>query len=504
MNNRHPKDDLPSSQEAPAPQSRTRRRDPGLLTWVEVVRFVRRNLWVILGASVGLSVLVLLILVLFRPPTYQGVATLVIAPQGFSPELKTATALVEEYQRLLESNAVVAETAKRLRSEGVLKAAEPLRVGDEIRSAVVVSPRADVTTLSPIIEVTAEASTPEAAAAMANAWSEVFLEHAGQIQEDNMVPMIDLIEGQYQGERARLLDLRENEARLATEYQARLDELSLTWDRKLVGASKHTEDLAVQHKIETRRAMEEFAAGAGLALATESSLEGIGEWGRYEPPGEVEKKLLQILSLRAQLAQTPRLLVLEKTISDNSLWQMMALTQGQMKDHQSVLDRRLVTHETNALYDQLTLRLSEIETELDSIPSNERYRIHRFSADLERLQAERVADLAKLLSDRALLVNDLERQRSRELQAVERERKLQLDQIRADIGRQANLFTKLAETRDQAGFAQAGQALREARLAAPAGPPGAPEPQGIGFMALVAAFVGGLLGLVISLAREAG
>lgn len=497
--------DRDSAGESPSPApAGSRSVDPGLLTWADVGRFIRRNLRIILGASLGLTGLVLLSLVIFSSSSYEGVATLVIAPHRPGSELKAPTAPLEDYQRLLESKTVVAATAERLRSDGVLKDGEPLRIGDEIRSEVVVSPAAEATTLSPMIELVGEASTPEAAAAVANTWGQVFLEHGRKIREDDVGPMIGLIEDQYQEVRARLFDLVDEETRLVNEYQDRLDELALSWDRKLVGARKHTEDLIVEHKAETRRIMEEFAAGTALALSAESSGEEVGDWWE-DSRGEVETetRLLQILSLRTQLAQTPRLLVLEKAVSDDGLWQMMTLGQNQMRDLQPVLDRRLVTHETNALYDQLTLRLADVETDLGTIPPEHRHRIQRFSADLERLQAKSVAELAKMLSDRALLVNDLERQRSREIHTLDRQLRMELDQIRADIARQRSLFMKLAEDHDQAGLLEAEQALPHVRLAALAVPPGAPKPRGVGFMALVAAFVGALLGLMISMVREA-
>ncbi|MFW6012079.1 MAG: hypothetical protein ACOC92_00045 [bacterium] len=476
--------------------------DPGLLTWADTGCFIRRNLWIILGASLGLAGLVLLSLVIFSSSTYEGVATLVIAPQRLGAELKTPTAPVEDYQRLLESKGVVAATAERLRSDGVLKDTESLRTGDEIHSEVVVSPSAEATTLSPTIELMAEASTPEAAAAVANTWGQVFLEQAQRIHEENVGPMTGLIEDKYQEEKARLLDLIEEGTRVVNEYQNRLDELALSWDRKLVGTRKQTEDLIVEHRAETRHVMEEFATGEGLVPNSERSVEEVGErWG-HDSSAVVGKKLLQILYLRTQLAQTPRLLVLEKGVSDDGLWQMMALGRNQMRELQLLLDRRLATHETNALYDQLTLRLTDVESELETIPSQARHRIQRFSAGLERLQVERVADLAKMLSDQELLAKDLDRQRSREIQALDRQRRIELDQIRADISRQRSFFTKLAENREQASLALEDKSLPHVRLATPAVPPGAPEPRGVGFLALGAAFIGAFLGLMASLVRE--
>jgi capsular polysaccharide biosynthesis protein len=203
-----PRSDLdgpPETETRSVSVARTEPEDVELLSWADVVRFIRRNLWTILGASLGLASLTVLILGLLRPPEYEAVATLVLTPQRFRSQLKPPILPVQGYQRLLESNAVVAETAKRLRDQGVLKEGRSLRIGHELMTRIFVSQRAEETTLAPVIELVAEASTPEAAAAIATTWSEVFLERAARIQEDNVAPMLSVIEGKYQEERRSLL-----------------------------------------------------------------------------------------------------------------------------------------------------------------------------------------------------------------------------------------------------------------------------------------------------------
>lgn len=472
---------------------------PEFLTLADLVRFVRRNLWIIVGASLAMTAVVVAVMLLFRPLRYEAVATLVIAPQRFRSDLKPPILPVQGYQRLLESSSVVAATVDRLRDQGVLDEGRSLQLDDEIRTRIFVSQRAEETALAPMIEVVAEASRPEDAATIANTWCETFLERARQIQEDSVGPIIRLIDTQYHEERQRLIELTEEETRLANEYQVRLDELSLIWDRRLVDARKRTEDVVSEHNVETRRRMEEFAASAGVGLSDGGLLEDPAA----EPiPDEVERRLLQILSLRIQLAQTPRLLVLEKAVSDDTLWQTMAFSENGMLDLHAVLDRRLVTEEANPVYGRLVGQLAEIEIAPESVRAEVRRRAHRFLAGLERLQADRTAELTKLLADRALVMDDLARQRAQEMRALERERRMELEQLSADIAQQRELFEKLAENHSEAGLAEAEQVLQEVRLGAPAVPPARPESRQLLFKALAAAVVGGVVGLVVALVRE--
>lgn len=478
--------------------------EAGLVTWTDLVRFVRRNLWLIAGVSVAMSVLSVSAIVLLRPVTYEAVATLVIAPQRFRSALKPPMLPVQGYQRLLESNAVVAETAERLRGEGVIGEDQLLSLGDELRTRIFVSQRAEERTLAPMIEVIAEATTPELAASIANSWSETFLQWAEKLEEENVAPMLNLIKRQYEAERERLATLMQEEADIADGYQRRLDELMSVWDQKLVTARKRTEDLIAEHNVETRRLMEQFAEEMGLRLAASTSPDDREAAASGEIRAELEKQLLQILSLRTRLAQTPRLLILEKTISDDTLWHTMALSQKGLVELQTVFNQRLITEEANPVYEPLALQLSEIEIELERLSPSEQRFLQRFAAGLEVLQSERAGGLAKVLADRTLVMDDLERQRASEFKMVDGERAMMLEQIRTSIVHQRSLFEKLAENRNEAGLAEAEQALQDVRLGARAVPPAQAQPRGLLQVGAVGAFLGALLGLFIGVLREVG
>lgn len=493
----------PSNPEAPEPPAHgPLAGDPGLLTWTDLVQSVRRSLWIILSASSGLAVLVFLVLVLCRSPMYKAVATLEVVAQPLDFELSPSAPAVDEYRSLLESTLVVAATANRLRGESVLEERQPLRIGHEIDSAVVVSPRAQGTALSHIIEAVAESSAPEIAATVANTWSEVFVEQARQIHEDTLAQRLTLIERRYEEGRKQLLDLIEEEARVADEYQARFEELSQAWDRRVVEAKQATWKVILEQRGESRLVIEEFAVKSGLPLVVENS-GGATKGGRLvDPSSAVEGKLFQILSLRTRLAQTPRFLLVGKVFSDETLPQAKELEQGESTDPLPSVDRQLIEPEVNPVYQQLTLQLARIEADLDSFSSDELRRVQRFASELERLQDVRSTKLAEAILDRALVTADLERQRSRRIQSLQQEGRLKLDQIRADIASQREIVTRLTKYHSEAGSAGAERGIQRVRLTAPASPPATPRPRHIPLLTLVAAVVGALLGFVVSLLRE--
>ena len=105
--------------------------DPGYqggeLSFADVVAFFQRHWRLIFGTAFAAGFLTGLVVILFVPRSYEASATLVIVPPKFASDLKPSTLTVQGYQQLLESDAVIAETRRRLVAKGQI---DPNKVRD--------------------------------------------------------------------------------------------------------------------------------------------------------------------------------------------------------------------------------------------------------------------------------------------------------------------------------------------------------------------------------------
>lgn len=463
---------------------------------VQVVRFLRRQALLILATALVGALAIAVVVVFVLPDRFEASTTLVVVPLTFKSELMPSILPVQGYQRLLESDGIIGETTQRLIADGAIAPGRRLRIGRDLTSRIFVSRRAEERTLAPIIEAVAFASSAEQAAAIANGWAAVFLENAKRLSKSSLSPTLALIESEFKRERANLESLEQQRAEVANEYSERVDLLAQSWDRKRVEAEKATEDKLTQYHKETRLAMEQVVqeVASGEPSVAESVL---------APDTPLGHRLSQLMVLRTQLAQTPRFHVLETAINEDTLWQAFALHQAQKLDLQSALGRTLLSQEVNVVHDELTLRLSQLETDLEEISPAERQWVRRASAGLEDLQRARAAELAKLLSDRALVASDLKRQGAREIAVLRREQANALGQLERDVRHKQVLFDKLASNFNEVILARAEQGGQDILRAASAVAPGKPQKQLL-VKLLVGAFLGGLLGLFLGVVREIG
>lgn len=504
--------------ELPAADS-SQEGDPRL---AEMVRFVRRHWIFIVCGALATAIAVILGVLLLVPPRYRASATLIVVPPGFASDLKPPALSLQGYQRLLESGGVLDETTRKLTEQGLLEPGRALAIGRTLETRIYVSRRSEETPLAPIIEAVAVSRSAEEAAAIANAWAEAFLNHSRKLVVGSTAPAIELIESIYSRQRTDLEQLSEKrlelvsrylgqEAELTERWDRKVNEATVAWDRKLVAFKKETEDRLAEYQTATRRMLEESAGQDGVDLSDVSS--GDPEHNPAAADAELEKALRQVVSLRVQVAQTPRLLLLEKAVTDEALWQALALSQGRLVELQPLTERSLLSQEVNPVYTQLALRLAEVETGLQAYTGGDRKRAELLTARLEQMQRERSAGLAKLLADRAvefdrqqrekqLELERLQRQRRLELAALDSERNLRLAEIDRDLDSSRQLFTKLAASYNQVLVAKAEQKVPDVRLGSPAVPPIEPQPRRLAVKGLVALILGGLLSTAVALVRE--
>ena len=206
--------DLPNRDRSAGPQ-------PPETNLADVVAFVRRHLLLICGLPLAAGVVTGVAMLLAVPRSYEASATLVVVPPKFSSDLKPSTLTVQGYQKLLESDAAIAEAKRRLVEKGVLKADDPLRLNRELESRIFVSRRADELSLAPMLQAVARGASPAKAAAIANTWAEVFLERTKSLIAGSTSSTVQFIDEPYPRVRAELANLEDERVTANDTYQKR-------------------------------------------------------------------------------------------------------------------------------------------------------------------------------------------------------------------------------------------------------------------------------------------
>ena len=463
----------------------------------DLIGFLERHYLVILGAAILLALVVGIVQVVLVDPSYKSTATLVIFQPPVSSKLEPEVLSVHGYQRLLQSDAVLAETSSRLTTAGLREEEHALKLGVDVDSRIFVSKRQDTTSLAPILEAIGWAGTPELAAAVANTWAEVFLEQAHSVSKATASAGVEFAQRQYPSTKAELEELEQERVRLADEFETKLHEALTAGDRRIAAFEKQTTDLVSNHQTESRRQIEALVRD-GLGR-----LEGVG--GGIQDSSELSQVgsgLQQLGSLRALQAQTAPVVVLEKAITDDALWQSLLDRPRGKVDSAPTENLSLLTEELNPVFTDLAARAADIETKLRQSAVESRDVVADVIQGLESMQRMRSAGLSKLQAERSLELVVLERRQAREAAAIGRERDFRLGQISREIEQQEALETELRADFNEAVFAQAQQEVEAVHLAARAVPVLVPEGRGTIVRTVLAAALGLALGVGLSLFRE--
>src|SRR5206468_2086424 len=189
------------------------------------------------------------------PRTYEASATLVIVSPQFSSEFKPPTLTVQGYQKLLESDAVLAETKKRLLQQSVLAEGDTLQLRGNVETHIFVSAQSEATSLAPMLQTVARGKTAEQAAAIANTWAQVFLERTHELMAGTTSAAVQFIDEQYPQARADVARLENEKATTANEFQKRYDEAATRWDEKSLAFKGETADLLSAYKAQTQQVL---------------------------------------------------------------------------------------------------------------------------------------------------------------------------------------------------------------------------------------------------------
>lgn len=455
------------------------------VTLGDVVRFLWNNALLILGFALVSAVSMASIILFFIPDRYEATATLIVTPPTFSSTLKPPILSVQGYQKLLESDALIAETKQRLVSQGVMEPEDPLGLGSQVRTRIFVSRASDAQVLAPILEIIATASSPELASAMADTWAKVFLEDNRRLNSSSTLNTIQFIEEQFVSNRDSLEEMERERREIANEYQEKLDGVTTQWDRRLVGFQQETEQQLLKYQAQTRGVMETVTDAAWEQIPS-----GVA--------GGLRRALTRYALLKTQLAQTPEFVILEKAISDDALWNTVALQPERVSELQT---RTLVTREVNPVHHHLSLELSQIELQLDEVGQTDRELFRQITSDLDTLQRQRSAELSSLRARREVALEALKMEKLRDIETLRRERAERLVRLDREIESTRQIFGELATKYEQAELAKAELNLADIQLGSSAVPPLRPAPKGFVPKTLLTFILGAILGLLFAIFR---
>ncbi|MEJ2190483.1 MAG: Wzz/FepE/Etk N-terminal domain-containing protein [Acidobacteriota bacterium] len=238
------------------------------ISLADVVRFLHRYRWLILGSGVVAGLLALASVTLLVPRTYRASATLVVVPSKFSSELKPQTLTIQGYQKLLESDAAVAETKRRLVEAGDIDASTNLRVGRNLHTAIFVSRRSEETELAPMIQIDAEFDSPTVAAKVANTWAQVFLERTHVLMSGTTSATVEFIDQQYPQAKQELENLEQQRVETGDSFQKRRNDVETSWDIKIGQVKNENSEKVAAYQAETRRLCEAFSGEHTLDTRT--------------------------------------------------------------------------------------------------------------------------------------------------------------------------------------------------------------------------------------------
>ena len=500
-------------------------QEPRELRLADVLRFVVRNAALIIGCALAVTVVTAAV-VLLLPRQYEASVTLVIVPPKFSSELKPNTLTVQGYQELLESDAVIAETKRKLVEAGVLEASDPLRLGDELESRIFVSRRAEETSLAPMLRAVASDDDPKRAAAIANTWAGVFLERTRNLMANTTSALVGLISTEYPKSRKDLVTLQDDHDNLADEQARKRNGLSQRWDEGIAKYEAETlssvadytsetqrleSELSSRRRLETRRIQLQSVRKAYAALQDEQA--GVN--------AELQQKQLQLQAVRRQMKDTPEFLTLRKAITDDALWNALGGRGGEASgDLRKLADQSLVTQQLNPVYASVASRAAEIEMDVDALVPRAKQleeQLKEMSGEIERMETSFSADNAALVAltarrdagvealkkTRGVGLEVMKRKRDAELDSLDRRFDSHISRLELEITNQRTLFSQLAKSYNEGLLAQAQQDVEDVRMAAEAVPPDEPLHREAAIKLALGLLGGLLLGVIVAAVREA-
>lgn len=440
--------------------------DIGLAELIELAR--SRWNWILVPALLsGLAAFAVFSTI--TPRVYSATSRLLVYPS-----LDTANQNgnpIELYSSLLRSEHIIQKTAERLTREGIPTGEDELVIGRNLRVGFPAK--------ESIVALVAETTDPETAAATANAWAEVFLDEIKVMVGSTAPAAGSVLYGDLAPTRQQLKEQELARDEFLDQQQKLEDETWSAWSRRISTAKNKKVSALAEYRTRTRVLMDE-AVKRNLSSASNSPA--------------MLAKVQEIVSVRAQLAETPSILSLEKAAADETLTEL--LIEGRDADG---FDTALVHQEVNPLYERLAVTALTVETELKQMAGAQLPEILKVLVELQNLQIERAAGLAALEEDLSHEIRVLLHQKSRALRAIARRSETTLAEYERGIEQLAGLESLLINRLNSTSISRLLDQVDLVSLAAPAVPNIEAKPRHLLAKTAAGAFLGGMLGLCFAL-----
>jgi uncharacterized protein involved in exopolysaccharide biosynthesis len=459
----------------------------------EVASFLLRYRWLIAGTALAAAIAAFVVVQWGAAPRYRAVATLLVVPPRVPGNLQPKELPIQAYERVLASDAVLAETRRRL-AEEVDAPAQPLRLGDDLAIRLSVAERTQLP-LAPTLELVAFSPRPERSAAIANTWSAAFLEHWALLSATPLETSSEFVASEFSRARDELARLQEQASAVAAEGEEAIREIERRWERRIAATADEAEIAASRYRRQS-----DLAIGA-YNSATRGVLQEVVA-AQVPAAGDLGALISHIVSLRARMAESPEVMVLVQAPRDEAVSEPGGL-------------RAVVREEEiNPLHAELSLRVAELESQVEPLleaTTAEEVRSllaalelaqRERAAGLRDLQEERLLGLDRLRRDQRIAIEELRRGREKELAALARRQQLAQAASMRELAPAQQLFDQLSRSLGDAELAQSSRDLPDVRLVSAASPPVAAQPRRAGFYAVVGLVLGGSVGLALAVARE--
>jgi len=426
---------------------------------------------------------------------------------------------VDTYRKILESDAIIAETKRALIEKNILSKNSALQIGKNIETRIFASPRI----ANPLIEAVGRGKTPQLALEIVDAWTHSFLSAIQKINEDNVSSVLNSVETKYKEATTEYDAYEEQRKTLSIEFAKQIDQITDTWGGKINAFNEQTAELLNNYERETERLTGAFDVERNLFIRRRE-LHTLKE--AYD---EMQEEILRdssallklknrLTTMTALLQEIPHYIEVQKAVSDEALWRE-AGKDSQSTDWKKLQDRKLVTQEINPNYLQLQgdilkteTDIAELKTSVVDLPQNlERLaqKIHEMESALQsdeiqfsKLQKDRESGLSNLQARRVTELEMLDRQKEQELNEVNLEQDLKIGQINRDIQNQQQLVQALGKDYNRTLILNAQQAEGEVSLAALAVPPERAKSRHALAIIVAGAVLGALIGFLVALIKD--
>lgn len=403
-----------------------------------VFTLCRRHLaWVVGGGLIAGGLAAALVLGFF-PPRYRSVAQLVVLPPAFTSALSPETLSMHSYRLMLESGEVLQDAEARLKSAG--RDVE-LRLEDNVEASIVLSRGREERSLAPILRLSAEADDAVVAAEIANTWGDAFAASVERMVLTVKANAAAFVEAQYPKTRAELKDAELEWLALADGFSERIEQVSEKWERSLTRLRQKASRETAEYQQETSATMDEFLREKRDALG-----------GQDDP--NILKLLSQLVILRTEMARSSPTLVLEKTVPEESLWEILLEKSREGSRPADLREVVLFNEEVNEAYKELVVQTAALDARFSALVQGRGDEWEQTPGALADIQRKRTEGLSSLLDRQRRDFNISRQKRASELEKLRRERDVTLNQISRRLTQLRALDSRLRDTFNEAVLAK--------------------------------------------------